>query len=187
MMNGFCDYVVDHFDYHLALVGPNVHGVADDPEGVEAYQECEDCWRALPHFRRNRIRLACLPMHDVEENGAMVNAIQTHASVVVQKSLMEGFGLTVTEAMWKGKPVVASGIGGIPDQITDGLDGLLVRNPTDLEEFGHLLKQLLEDEERCRGLGRAAHRKVARQFLHLRHLMDYGELFRSLHRVADGA
>ena len=74
-------------------------------------------------------------MDDVDENAIIVNALQRHAAVVVQKSLVEGFGLTVTEAMWKGRPVVASKVGGIQDQITDGRDGLLVDDPYDIEGF----------------------------------------------------
>ena len=72
-------------------------------------------------------------MDDVEENAAMVNAIQRRADVVVQKSLAEGFGLTVAEAMWKARPVVASRVGGIQDQIEDGVTGVLIDDPADLD------------------------------------------------------
>ena len=75
-------------------------------------------------------------MADPDENAAIVNAIQRHASVVVQKSLAEGFGLTVSEAMWKRRPVVASAVGGIVDQIEAGVHGLLVDDPDDLSAFG---------------------------------------------------
>ena len=71
-------------------------------------------------------------MDDVDENAIIVNAVQRHATVVVQKSLVEGFGLTVTEAMWKSRPVVASAVGGIQDQIADGKEGLLLPDPHDL-------------------------------------------------------
>ena len=81
----------------------------------------ERCGGELPHAARSRVHLACMPMADPDENAAIVNALQRHASVVVQKSLAEGFGLTVTEAMWKRKPVVASAVGGIVDQIEDGV------------------------------------------------------------------
>src|SRR5205085_1282035 len=81
---------------------------------------------------RRRVHLASLPMGDVEENAAIVNALQRHADVVVQKSLAEGFGLTVAEAMWKQRPVVASQIGGIQDQIVDGESGMLIADPRDL-------------------------------------------------------
>ena len=76
------------------------------------------------------MHLALLPMEDSEENAAIVNALQRGAAVVVQKSLAEGFGLTVAEAMWKSRPVVASRIGGIQDQIEDGTSGVLLADPT---------------------------------------------------------
>ena len=85
----------------LVLAGPNVRAIQDDPEEVSTFERVETAWRKLPHSHRNRVHLACLPMGDVEENAAIVNALQRHAAVVVQKSLHEGFGLTVTEAMWK--------------------------------------------------------------------------------------
>ena len=108
---------------HLVLAGPSVTGVADDPEGPAVLAELAAAWRALPHASRRRVQIASLPMVDPGENAAIVNALQRHAAVIVQKSLQEGFGLTVTEAMWKGRPVVASAVGGIVDQIDDGRDG----------------------------------------------------------------
>ena len=78
---------------------------------------------------RERVHLACLPMDDVEENAAIVNAIQRRSTIVVQKSLAEGFGLTVAEAMWKARPMVASRVGGIQDQIVDGVTGILLDDP----------------------------------------------------------
>jgi trehalose synthase len=117
-------------DAHLVLAGPEVTGVADDPEGAEVLAECRDGWRRLGPAERRRVHLVCLPMDDVDENAHLVNALQRRATVVVQKSLVEGFGLTVTEAMWKGRPVVASAVGGIVDQIT-AEGGLLDRMTTD--------------------------------------------------------
>ncbi len=105
---------------HLMLAGPDVLRVSDDPEGAEVLDECREAWHRLPGAVRRRVHLASIPMDDVDENAIIVNALQRHAAVVVQKSLAEGFGLTVTEAMWKGRPVVASRLGGIQDQIVDG-------------------------------------------------------------------
>ena len=96
-------------DVHLVLAGPEVAGVSDDPEGAAVLAECRDGWRRLGPAERRRVHLVCLPMDDVDENAHLVNALQRRATIVVQKSLVEGFGLTVTEAMWKGRPVVASG------------------------------------------------------------------------------
>src|SRR6185369_13021756 len=100
-----------------------------DPEGASVHAATVQAWAALPDPLRRRCHLACLPVEDVGENAAIVNALQRHASVVVQKSLHEGFGLTVAEAMWKSRPVVASAVGGIVDQIDDGIHGLLVDDP----------------------------------------------------------
>ena len=86
-------------------------------------QECWEAWRRLPHHARTRAALACIPMTDLEENAIIVNALQRHATVVVQKSIAEGFGLTVAEAMYKGRPVIGSAVGGIADQISDGSAG----------------------------------------------------------------
>jgi trehalose synthase len=112
-------------------------------------------------------------MVDSEENAAMVNALQQAATVVVQKSLAEGFGLTVAEAMWKGRPVAASRIGGIQDQIEHGRSGLLLDKPSVLEEFGGAVRQLLEDEQGAEAMGVAARERVREHFLGPRSLLDY--------------
>jgi trehalose synthase len=110
----------------------------------------------------------------------MVNALQRHADVVVQKSLAEGFGLTVSEAMWKQRPVVASRIGGIRDQIEDGRSGVLLSDPRDLEQAGAAISELLADGVRAREMGIAAQRRVQQQFLGPHHL---GRYFEVIHRV----
>src|ERR1019366_10722101 len=135
---------------HLVLAGPAVTGVADDPEAAQVYDDCIKRWRELPHAIRGRVHLACVPMADPDENAAIVNALQRHASVVVQKSLAEGFGLTVAEAMWKQRAVVASRIGGIRDQIDHGRSGLLIPDPRNLEQVGTAVTGLLKDSERAR-------------------------------------
>jgi trehalose synthase len=165
---------------HLMLVGPDVSGVADDPEGAEVFEECMAAWRALPAPARNRVHLCSLPMDDVDENAHLVNALQRHAAVVVQKSLVEGFGLTVTEPMWKARPVIASAVGGIRDQIEDGVSGILLTDPNDLDTFGKHVREVLYDEELGRRLGTAAQARVQDRFLGDRHLIQYVELFQTL-------
>jgi len=160
----------------LVLAGPNVSAVSDDPEGAQVFDAVVEAWRALPHAVRNRIHLASLPTEDVHENGAIVNALQRHATLVVQKSLEEGFGLTVTEAMWKARPVVASAVGGIQDQIEDGVSGLLLEDPRDLDAFSDALCSLLCEPERMRALGKAARTRVRERFLGLDHLLKYADL-----------
>ena len=167
-------------DVHLVLAGPEVSGVSDDPEGAQVLAECTEQWENLPERTRARVHLAALPMDDVDENAVMVNALQRHAYVVVQKSLVEGFGLTVTEAMWKGRPVVASAVGGIQDQIRDGEDGLLVHDPCDLEELAGILERLLEDRDLAERIGAAGRRRVEDAFLGDRHLGQYVDLFAAL-------
>ncbi len=120
-------------------------------------------------------------MADQDENGAIVNALQRHARVVVQKSLAEGFGLTVTEAMWKGRPIVASAVGGIVDQIRHREHGLLVDDPTDLAAFGDAVSSLLRDPSEAERLGRNARERALSQYLGDRHLAQYGQLFAALH------
>ncbi len=180
VLNGFVEHVDTQLGAHLLLVGPAVTGVADDGEAGDALDECMAVWRALPRPARARTHLACIPMDDPEENAAIVNAIQRHASVIVQKSLAEGFGLTVAEAMWKGRPVVASRVGGIADQITHGRHGLLIDDPLDLASFGQAVTQLLRDPEGADQLGRRARARVVRAFLGDRHLLQFGALLQQL-------
>jgi len=161
---------------HLVMAGPNVKAVADDPEGAEVFDEVEAEWRNLPHVVRDRVHLASLPMHDIEENAAIVNALQRHATVIVQKSLREGFGLTVTEAMWKAKPVIGSAVGGIQDQIVHGESGLLLDDPHDEERFAELLRRVLIDPDRARMLGDAAKERVRENYLGLSSLIEFGHL-----------
>jgi trehalose synthase len=162
-----------HPDAHLLLAGPSVADVADDPEGAEVLAEIRAQRQALPSEVRARVHLACLPMDDVDENAAIVNAIQRRADVVVQKSLAEGFGLTVAEAMWKARPVVASRIGGIQDQIVDGESGLLLDDPTDPEAAAAAIDGLLADPTRAKAIGEAARERVRSSFLGTRHLVQY--------------
>jgi trehalose synthase len=126
------------------------------------------------------VHLVSLPMDDLEENAVMVNALQRRADVIVQKSLAEGFGLTVAEAMWKSRPVVASRVGGIQEQIVDGESGILIDDPLDVAAFGEAVSALLADPARGRAIGAAARERVRAEFLANRHLLQYLELIASL-------
>jgi trehalose synthase len=179
VLAGFASRVCGRVDADLALVGPEVDGVGDDPEGAAVLAECVARWESLPPVARRRIRLVTLPMADIEENAVMVNAIQRSAAVIVQKSLMEGFGLTVAEGMWKGKPVVASAVGGIVDQVTPGT-GILLADPNDLDTFGDTLADLLEHPDEMARLGANASRHVLDQFVGDQHLLRYSELIGQL-------
>ena len=181
VMTGFTAAVDDlPRDAHLLLVGPEASGVGDDPEGADVRAECRALWHAQPAVVRDRIHLCDLPMDDVDENAHLVNALQRYATVVVQKSLQEGFGLTVTEPMWKSRPVLASRVGGIQDQVVSGESGLLLDNPQDLEAFGGLLVTLLEDRALAARLGEGARARVQDHFLADRHLIQWVDLFADL-------
>ena len=175
VMRGFADHVAPRGAGYLILAGPAVTEVSDDPEGAAVYGECLLQWHDLPPAARARVSLVTLPLDDVDENAAMVNALQRHATVIAQKSLAEGFGLTVSEGMWKGRPVIGSAVGGIIDQIADGT-GILLPDPADLEAFGRAASLLLADRAEATRLGQAAHAYVRENFLGDIHLIRYAEL-----------
>jgi len=175
VMAGFVGGVPASTHAHLALVGPATAAVSDDPEGAEVLAECAAAWEALAGADQRRVSLVSLPMDDLVENATMVNAIQRHATVIVQKSLAEGFGLTVAEAMWKARPVIASAVGGIVDQVAPGT-GILLHDPSDLEAFGTALHELLVNPNELATLGAAARRRVVSDFVGDKHLAGYAEL-----------
>jgi trehalose synthase len=184
VIRGFADHVAPHTGAHLVLAGPAAEAVSDDPEGDQVLRDSMRAWELLSPAVRDQVHLVTLPMKDTDENATLVNALQRRAEVVVQKSLAEGFGLTVAEAMWKGRPVVASRIGGIQDQIEDGRTGLLISDPQDLAEYGAAVRSLLDDPGRAARMGAAARERVRHHFLGPRHLMQYGELLRRLVSVS---
>jgi trehalose synthase len=179
-MGGVLTAYVEHLDAmpdgtHLMLVGPEVDGVSDDPEGAAVLSECTKQWHRLPLRAQKRTHLVTLPMDDVDENAHLTNAIRHHATVLLQKSLVEGFGLTVTEALWRARPVIASATGGITEQITDGVNGLLISDPGDLKAFANTLAELFYDDERAGRLGQAGRARVQEHFLVDRHLIQYAD------------
>ncbi len=180
VIEGFLDHVAPHTEAHLVYAGPAVEAVADDPEGKEVLDEAKALFEGLPPEKQERLHLTALPMDDLEENAVMVNALQRRADVVVQKSIAEGFGLTVAEGMWKARPVVASRIGGIQDQIEDGVSGVLLDDPTDLPAYGAAVTELLKDPERAQAMGKAAQERVRDDFLPVRSLMQYLDLIEKL-------
>jgi len=156
----FCE-VRKHVDCRLVLCGSMA---PDDPEGWAIYRQVEDAVRPL------------IDAGDVilitAEDHLLVNALQRASAVIIQKSLREGFGLTVTEGLWKGRPVIASRVGGIPLQIEDGVTGFLL-DPTDTEGFARRVRQILENPELGERLGRAGKEHVRQHFLITRLLSDY--------------
>ena len=120
-------------------------------------------------------------MFDLDENAAMVNALQRRADVIVQKSIAEGFGLTVAEAMWKERPVIGSRVGGIQDQIVDGVSGVLIE-PHDLDALAAAIVSIGADPVRAAELGRQAKRRVGERFLAATRLAEYVDLVSTISR-----
>jgi trehalose synthase len=151
-------------DCTLVLLG-NV--ATDDPEGVEVYE-------SLLKSREERIIILS------HQDTALVNALQSKAAVVLQKSIREGFGLTVAEAMWKGTPVIGGNVGGIRYQIEDGVNGFLVSSP---QQAAQRIVQLLKDEKLRREMGAKARETVKKNFLLTRYLEQYLDLFNSFETI----
>lgn len=151
-------------DATLVLLG-NV--ATDDPEGEQVYESLLGC-------REERIIILS------RQDSALVNALQRRAAVVMQKSIREGFGLTVAEAMWKGTPVIGGNVGGIRYQIEDGVNGFLVSS---VEEAAERLVQLLKDKKLREQMGQKGKETVRKQFLMIRLLEQYLEMFNSFKTV----
>jgi trehalose synthase len=180
---GLLEILAAHLDdpsLHLCLVGPETEGVHDDPEGAQVYERVVARWHELDDERRRRAHLISLPMTDLKRNASMVNALQRRSDLIVQKSLAEGFGLTVAEAMWKAKPVVASGVGGIQDQLVDGKTGLLIDDPRDLPAFGRAIEAIAGDPGRAAEMGAAGREHVRDSYLAIDRLREYVELLTAL-------
>ena len=148
-----------HPDVQLALVGSMAH---DDPEGWEYYNRTVEAADGDPDI---------FILSNLNNVGSVeVNAFQVHSRAVLQKSIREGFGLTVTEALWKGRPVVAGRVGGIVDQVQDGETGYLVSS---VEECAEKTLLVLDGPERSRELALKGKEHVRRNFLTPRLLRDW--------------
>ena len=160
--------VRESVDCRLVLCGSMA---SDDPEGVEIYDRAKA-------FAKDLIAKEDI-VFITSENHILVNALQRASAVVLQKSLREGFGLTVAEALWKGTPVVASNVGGIPLQVIDGETGFLVA-PEDDQGFARRIIDILRSGKKAQQLGEQAREHVRRHFLVTRLLQDYLGLLREL-------
>ncbi|AZM62129.1 MULTISPECIES: glycosyltransferase [unclassified Streptomyces] len=183
VLRAFAEHVAPESAAHLLLLGPDPDDIPDDPEGAEVFAEVCRIREGLAPRVRSRVHLAVLTLRDLHANGLVVNAAQRRSTVVVQKSLEEGFGLTLTEAMWKARPAVASAVGGLASQIRDGAEGHLVR-PHDHAAFGARVNELLARSDYASRLGSAARRRCRDHFLAERELGQYLELY--LMMVASG-
>jgi len=158
-----------HIDCQLILAGGTA---SDDPEGMKVLEEVK-----AKAEKDKDIHILLLPQDDIE-----VNALQRASTVIIQKSLKEGFGLTVAEALWKAKPVVASNVGGIPLQIKHKYSGLLCHS---IDGAAFAVKQLFNSPEYARRLGENGREHVRNNFLLTRHLREYMLLFLSLYHGED--
>ncbi len=161
--------VKKYVDCRLILAGG---GATDDPEGVKVLEEVRE-----KAAKDRDIHVLLLPQNDIE-----INALQRASDIIIQKSLKEGFGLTVAEALWKGKPVVASHVGGIPLQIKHKYSGLLCYS---VEGAAFAIKQLLNSPEYAKKLGENGREHIKNNFLLTRHLKEYMLLFLSLYHDED--
>jgi trehalose synthase len=162
--------VKKYVDCQLVLAGGTA---ADDPEGTRVLAQ------VLEKAKGDRdIHILAVPAATDEE----INALQRASAVVLQKSIREGFALTVTEALWKARPVVASAVGGIPLQVRHKFSGLLSRT---IEGTAYWVKQLLNSPDYARRLGQAGHEHIKQNFLLTRHLRDYLLLFLALYHKED--
>ena len=160
----FAGHVAPRTDAHLVIAGPPPEATIDEPDAPAVFAEACARREALPDEVRRRVHLVCVPAADPEEAAAIVNALQRRATVVLQKSRGEGFGMTVLEAMWKGVPVVCTRVGGLQEQVVDGVTGFLVE-PGDFAAGGAAILRLLSDLELHQRMGAAAHERVREHFL----------------------
>ena len=158
-----------YIDCQLILAGGTA---SDDPEGQKVLDEVMEKAKGVPD-----VHVLLMPHNDIE-----VNALQCASDVIVQKSIKEGFGLTISEALWKSKPVVAGNVGGIPLQVTHKYSGLLCHS---VDGCAFAIKQLLNSPAYAKKLGENGREHVRNNFLLTRHLKEYMLLFLSLYHKED--
>lgn len=157
--------VKKYIDCRLILAGGTA---VDDPEGIKVLEEVKE-----KAANDSDIHILLLPQNDIE-----VNALQRASTIIIQKSIREGFGLTVAEALWKAKPVVASNVGGIPLQIKNKYSGLLCYS---VDGAAFAIKQLLNSPKYAKKLGENGKEHIRNNFLITRHIKEYMLLFLSLY------
>ncbi|WP_172119350.1 glycosyltransferase [Actinomyces faecalis] len=157
-------------DTHLVLAGPTPD-LEREPDAARTLEEIVERVSTLPESTASRVHVLTIPTSDREVNATVVNALQRVSSVVTQRSRVEAFGLTVAEAMWKKSAVVGSAVGGIQDQVEDGVSGVLVA-ADDAAGWAEAVRDLLLLTERAREMGEAAHEAVRRDYLPDRHLIE---------------
>jgi trehalose synthase len=165
----------------LVLAGPDPDSVADDPEGHQVIEELSRAYADFDDEIRADIALISLPMHSAIENALMVNALHRVSTIVAQNSLREGFGLTITEAMWKRIPVFTNSRAcGPRHQVRDRLDGCVIRDPEDTNEIADALACMLADPDGLERWARSAQHRAQESFLIFAQLRNWLERFAAL-------
>jgi trehalose synthase len=149
----------------LVLAGPDPESIQDDPEGLDVLEELKQRYLAMTPRLQHDVALITLPMGSRKHNALLVNALQRAATIVVQNSIQEGFGLTVTEAMWKNAAVIGTRAVGIRQQIEHGEHGLLVDDPEDSRALADAMDSFLGDTAARDHCARSARRRVHDEFL----------------------
>lgn len=155
-------------DCQLVLLG---NSATDDPEGLKVYREVVK--------KAKKVKDVTLLLN-VTNNDLAVNALQRASKVVLQKSIREGFALTVSEALWKETPVIGGNVGGIPNQIINGKNGYLINN---IDECANRTVELLKNDKLRKKMGRFGHKFVRENFLITRHLLDYIKLLKRVMKI----
>ncbi len=165
----------------LLLAGPDPTSVADDPEGREVLDQLADAYLRLDPAIQDDVALITLPLQVREENALMVNALQRASTIVVQNSLREGFGLTVTEAMWKRIPILSNSRAcGPRHQVRDMIDGRMIEDPENIDELAEAMDMMLLDPHRRELWGGSGQRRVHEHFLVFSQLASWVRLLNSL-------
>ncbi len=179
ILDGFLERVRPAAGAHLLLAGPDRARSPMTPKPKRCSPTCAAAGGGCRPGRAGGVMSPASRLPPLEQSAAMVNAIQRLAAVVVKKSLQEGFGLGVTEAMWKARPVVASAVGGNQEQVQHRHSGLLVEDPADIGAFGDAIVELLQEPPRAARLGQAARERARAVFLNHRHFVRWVEVFGS--------
>lgn len=179
VIDAFARFVAPRSDAHLVIAGSEAEALIQDPEAHAVLHETLTAWGDLPLAIRSRVHVAEIPIDDPEEAAATVNALQTRAGVILQKSQGEGFGMTVLEAMWKERPVVCTRVGGLQEQVVDNVTGFLIE-PGDAAAAGTAICRLLGDAELSQRMGTAGHERVRERFLLPQGARKWGEVIDSV-------
>jgi trehalose synthase len=167
----------------LILAGPDAGSIADDPEAAAVLAELCSAYQELEPAIQSDVALLTLPMASRKDNALMVNALQRCATIVVQNSLREGFGLTATEAMWKRCAVLGTHAVGLRQQIRNGIEGHLLTDPEDAGEIADALTALLANSQTRMAYGQAAQRRVHEEFLVFTQVRRWVELLAAQSRA----